>query len=164
MKHLSSTSAAAGADPDIRRRGTPQRWLVVHQVLVSIVYIAMLFPAWRARDWLGAPWNMVFLLSVLAAAAAGTSLRLHLCFIANTFPGELPAQRAWTWRWTRLCDVTFAAAQLAAAVAIGGAHAAFAMLFVGVSAALLVASFVIEPATARAALPPPTASTSSSRA
>ena len=55
-----------------------------------------------------------------------------------------------------------AALQLLVALAIGGAHPEFAMLFVTVATATLVASFVIEPATAKVAFgggaPAPSAS------
>ncbi|MGH9254347.1 MAG: serine/threonine-protein kinase [Vicinamibacterales bacterium] len=128
------------------------QWLAIHQLIVSAIYLAMLYPVWYARAWLPAPWGLLFLLGVLATAAAATSLRLHLCFTARAFPHLLAAQQAWTWRRTRLCDLAFAAAQIGAALVIGGGHPEFAMLFVGVSTAVLVATFVIEPATAGASL------------
>jgi uncharacterized membrane protein len=88
---------------------------------------------------------------VLAPAAAGTTLRLHLRFIARHYAAELPAQLPRSQRATRICDTLFAVAQLAGAFAISAEHGEFAMLFVGAATALLVASFVIEPTTARAA-------------
>jgi serine/threonine protein kinase len=126
------------------------RWLAIHQLVVSFVYIATLYPAWYARPWLSEPWGLVFVLMVLATAAAATSLRLHLWFTAKQFPGRFAAQHARTAIGARLCDLIFAMAQIAAAFTIGGQHPEFAMLFVAISAALLVVSFVIEPATAAA--------------
>ena len=90
----------------------------------------------------------------------GTSLRLHVWFTARFVPSEAPGQQAWTRVRTRWCDVAFAALLTAAAVVIAGAHPEFAMLLVAVSTATIVASFVIEPATAHAAFPPPAASAS----
>jgi protein kinase-like protein len=144
--------APAGAIPTAQNRpaASAPRWLIVHQIAVSVIYLVTLYPAWYARVWLPEPWSRLFLLVVLATAAAGTSLRLHLWFTAVNFPRQLAAQRARTGTVTRLCDLVFALAQIVAALAIGDRHPEFAMLFVGVSTAMLVASFVIEPATAAA--------------
>jgi predicted Ser/Thr protein kinase len=149
-----------GSHPRVAAALPPQapprsrQWLVNHHVVVSVVYVALLFPAWVARDWLSFPWNSAFLLGVLAAAAAGTSLRLHLWFTASTFPDQFAEQQASTSRWTRLCDLAYAGMQIAAAAGISGMHPEFAMLFVGTAVAILIASLVIEPATVRAAFSP----------
>ena len=141
-------------------RFRPRWWWEVHQLAASAVYVLMLYPAWLVRAWLPRPLGMLFILTVLAAASAGTSLRLHAWFTARFFPSEAPGQQAWTRVRTRWCDVVFAALLAIAAVIIAGAHPEFAMLLVAVSTATMVASFVIEPATAHAAFPPPAASAS----
>jgi predicted Ser/Thr protein kinase len=128
-----------------------RRWLVNHHVVMSVVYIGLLYPAWFARGWLPSPWNSGFLLGILAAAAAGASLRLHLWFTAMTFPNQFAEQQESNARWTRLCDLAFAGIQIAAAFGISERHPEFAMLFVGAAVAILIGSFVIEPATVRAA-------------
>jgi serine/threonine-protein kinase len=128
-----------------------QWWWEVHQVTVSVIYALMIYPAWYVQPWMGRPWGMVFLLAVLAPAAAGTSLRLHLRFIARHSPSELAWQLPRSRQWTRVCDAAFAASQLAGAVAIGTEHPEFAMLFVSAATAMLVAALVIEPTTVRAA-------------
>jgi len=142
------------SDATARRRAHPRsrQWLVNHHVLMSVVYVALLYPAWFARGWLPSPWNSVFLLGILAAAAAGTSLRLHLWFTAATFPDQFPEQQVSTARWTRLCDLAFAGVQIGAAAGVSDMHQEFAMLFVAASVAILISSLVIEPATMRAAL------------
>jgi len=133
------------------RRSRAQQWLVVHQVAMSVLYVAMLVTAWFTRVWLPQPWSRLFLLTALAMVAAATSLRLHLWFTAATFPRQLAGQHARAWRWTRVFDAGLALVLTAAAVGFGGSHEAFAMLFLGVAVAVLVTSFVIEPATARSA-------------
>ena len=148
--HVHDAETADGRARSVRRTASRQ-WLVNHQVIVSAIYIGLLYPAWYARGWLTPPWNMWFLLGVLAAAAAATSLRLHVWFTARAFPQHLAQQQASTQRWTRLCDVAFAGTQLAAGLAISADHPEFAMLFVTAAVAILVAAFVIEPATVRAA-------------
>jgi hypothetical protein len=134
-------------------RFRPRWWWQIHQLAASVVYVLMLYPAWVVRGWLPRPWGMIFILTVLASAAAGASLRLHVWFTARFVPSEAPGQQAWTRVRTRWCDVAFAALLTAAAVIIAGAHPEFAMLLVAVSTATIVASFVIEPATAHAAFP-----------
>lgn len=126
------------------------RWLALHQLAVSVVYPATLYPAWYAKGWLPDPWGLTFVLAVLATAAAATSLRLHLWFMATRFPERLLEQYARNVGVARACDVIFASSQIAAAIAIGGRHPEFAMLFVGIATAMLVVSFVVEPATAAA--------------
>jgi hypothetical protein len=120
----------------------------------------MLYPAWLVRGWLPRPWGMLFILTVLATASAATSLRLHAWFTSRFFPSELPGQQSSTRVRTRWCDVAFAALLIVAAIVIGGSHPELAMLLVAVSTATLVASFVIEPATALAAFPAPAGSAS----
>jgi serine/threonine protein kinase len=138
--------------PEQRRSGSRAlQWLVTHHVIMSVVYVLLLYPAWYARGWLSSPLNSVFVLVLLGAAAAGASLRLHVWFTATTFPQQLAEQQAATSRWTRVCDVLFAVVQIGAALGISDMHPEFAMLFVAASVAILVASFVIEPATVRAA-------------
>jgi hypothetical protein len=119
--------------------------------MVSVVYVLMIYAAWRVRAWLPQPAGMLFFFSVLACAAAATTLRLHLWFTAHFYPAELGMQRARALPWTRSCDIGFAVALQMAALGIGGAHLEVATLLVTVSVATAVASFVIEPATARAA-------------
>jgi hypothetical protein len=141
-------------------RFRPRWWWQIHQLAASAVYVLMLYPAWLVRAWLPRPWGMLFILTVLAAAAAATSLRLHAWFTAQFLPSELHTQQSWTRVRTRWCDVVFAALLTVAAVIIAGAHPEFAMLLVAVSTAIMVASFVIEPVTARAAFPAPAAAAS----
>ena len=152
-RHASSAGDAS-IDGIVPQPAAPRsrQWLINHHVIMSVVYVLLLYPAWYARGWLAAPLNSVFMLALLGAAAAGASLRLHLWFTAITFPQQLGEQQASTERWTRVCDVVFAGVQIGAALGISGGHPEFAMLFVAASVAILVASFVIEPATVRAAL------------
>lgn len=130
---------------------TPCWWWACHQLTVSALYVLMMYPAWRVRSWLPQPWGTIFLLTVLACAATATSLRLHLWFTARFYPAELSTERARGLPWTRWSDGGFIASLLLAALAIASAHQLVAMLLVTVSVAAAVASFMIEPTTARAA-------------
>ena len=122
--HVASTSghlrplpepAAADRTPGrSRSASTAQWWWEFHQVAVSTVYALMIYPAWRARVWLDAPWGMLFFFAVLAAAATSVTVRLHLRFTARVYPGELPLQRARARPWTRWSDAGFSVALLLA--------------------------------------------------
>jgi hypothetical protein len=114
----------------------------------------LIYPAWYVQRWLTPPWGILFLLTVLAGTAAGTSLRLHLRFAIRHSPEELAQRLSQGSTWTRLADCAIAAAQIAGALAIGTNHPEFAMLLVAAATALIVAAFVIEPTTERAAFKP----------
>jgi hypothetical protein len=151
-QHRHSSHRSGGIPvAELRRAHDAAWWWEVHQAAVAAIYLVMIYPAWYAQRWIERPWGAILLLVVLAAAAAGTTLRLHLRFIARHYAAELPDQLTRSQRRTRICDAVFAAAQMATALAIGAEHLEFAMLFVGAATALLVASVVIEPTTARAA-------------
>ncbi len=145
-RHSSSASRAVRAAP-VR----PRWWWEVHQLSVSAVYVAMVYPSWYVQRFLPPPWGTLLLLAVLGAVAAGASLRLHLWFVARYFPAEIPVQHAFTRRRLQICDAAFGVLLVSTSLAIGPGHPEFSMLFVAVAAATLVAAFVIEPATARVA-------------
>jgi hypothetical protein len=129
----------------------PRAWWTFHQAMVSAIYAVMLYPAWFVRPWL-APWGNWFLLAILTCATAAATLRLHLLFTGR-FHGasELQAEQIRTQAWIRWSDLGIAACLLAGAVGVADANAAVAMLFVTVAIAAALTSFIIEPATTRAA-------------
>ena len=100
--HGTHARQAAGPVVVEARRSTAQWWWEFHQVAVSTLYALMIYPAWRARVWLPAPWGMLFFFAVLAAAATSATVRLHLRFTARVYPGELPLQRQRALPWTPL--------------------------------------------------------------
>jgi protein kinase-like protein len=144
-------SRSPAAEAPNARVLTPRRWWEIHQLAVSSTYVLMMYPAWRVRAWLPQPVGMLFLFGVLSCAVVGTSLRLHLWFTARYYAGELSAQRARALPWIRWCDAGFAVSLLLAALAIGTSHSEVATLLMTVSIAVVVASFMIEPTTTRAA-------------
>jgi hypothetical protein len=162
LEHLQAASSAgrmialdAGAGTAAEGAGKPvdsRLWWQLHQAAVAVVYAAMIYPAWLARAWLPQPWAVWFLTAVLACVAGAIGLRLHLWFAARCYPGQLSVvQRKRAGPWIRGFDVGFAACLLLAAPVIGAGHAPVAAVLVGVSVLALIASFMIEPATARAA-------------
>jgi len=127
-------------------------WWQFHQVAVSALYIAMIFPAWAVR---GAPipsWahNLLFV-QVIVAAALATTLRLHWVFTARVHPDQLASARRRAGAWTRRFDWLMALTLLVtAAAALVRDSVWFAALFATVAASATVAFLLIEPATAEA--------------
>jgi Kef-type K+ transport system membrane component KefB len=141
---------------------SPRWWWEAHQLVTSAVYVLMLYPAWRSRVWLSKPWDLWFFFVVVISVTAAVTVRLHLVFTGRSYPSELRAQRARAHLWIPWSDAAFAAALLGAALETGGFHPEVATLLVVVAVASLLAAFVIEPATTRAAFgelntPPPPA-------
>lgn len=127
-------------------------WWEFHQIAMSVIYAAMMWPVWYVQNWVAAsPWATVFLIAVLGAAASGASLRLHLLFLARQVPDELATQRLATLPWIRVADIAFALLLAAGGFAISEAHREFAMLLITLSIVTMVALHVIEPTIARAA-------------
>ena len=141
------TAASAGDDGGDSNRGNVQArwWWSSHQLIVSAFYVLTIYPTWYAQRWLSSPWDMLFLMGVLVPAAVGTSMRMHLRFIASQSPADLPAQLPKSRILTRCSDAVFAASLFGGALLAGNAHREFAMTFATVATAILVAGLVIEP-------------------
>jgi hypothetical protein len=146
------STAAASATAASRTRTSRQRWWwEFHQIAVSLLNVAMLYPAWHVRGWIPGPWGMVALFAVVIGGAAATILRLNLRFTSRVYPTELASQSARSRPWIRICEAVFAVSLLMAGGAIAQAHTAFAALFVTASIASVIATTIIEPTTTRAA-------------
>jgi len=130
--------------------GTARRWWEIHQVVTSVVYGLMVYPAWRARVWLPAPWNAVFFFAVVAAVVVAAAVRLHLLFSSRAYPAELPAQRARARPWTLASDILFSVCLLLAAIATRDSHLEVAALLFSVAIAASISTFMIEPTTTAA--------------
>ena len=56
---VAARSASAGPEGGDGAPADLRWWWQFHQLAVSVVYALMLYPVWRARDWLPAPWGLV---------------------------------------------------------------------------------------------------------
>jgi len=139
-----ATSVSSSAD------GAARRWWEIHQVVVSVVYGLMVYPAWRARVWLPAPWKGMFFFAVVAAAVVTAAIRLHLVFTSRSYPAELPAQRARARPWTLASDILFSVSLVLAAIATSDTHPEVASLLFSVGIAAVISTFMIEPTTTKA--------------
>jgi hypothetical protein len=142
--------AVTGAAPATQALAAIQ-WWQWHQLVISAVYVLMVYPMWRVRLWLLPPWGLATLFAVISCAAVGTTLRLNLWFTARVLPDRTRSQLTAALPWIRVCEIGFVGIQLAAAVLIGNAHPEFATLLLAVSLIIAVSSLVIEPATMNAA-------------
>ena len=143
---------AAGAEGD----GTIPNlrwWWQFHQVAVSVVYALMLYPVWRAREWLPAPWGLAAFMTTVAVVGAAVNLRLHLWFTARVYPGQLAAQRRASALGKRLLDTAFAVLLLSMAAAVAPTHPRWAAFFIVMAISSALSARVMEPATTRAAFP-----------
>ena len=128
-------------------------WWQFHQVAVSVVYALMLYPVWRAREWLPAPWGLVTFMAAVAVVGAVVNLRLHLWFTARVYPAQLAAQRRASVLWKRLLDTAFAVLLLSVAATIAPTHPRWAAFFIVMAISSALSARVMEPATTRAAFP-----------
>jgi hypothetical protein len=146
-----SVPVNAGGAP---ARLTPQWWWTFHQATISIVYALMLIPAWHVQSALRQTWGrgaLLFMLGVTACAVAGISLRSHLLFVARFDAAELPALYAQTRPWLGWSDGLFAALLLGlGALGLDQVDVLFVMLLLAVATVMVIAAFVIEPATTKA--------------
>lgn len=127
----------------------PVRWWRIHQGVVALVCALSLWPLSVAGGTAGLARPLFFV--ALAAAVVVVSLRLNFWFLSALHTTALDTQRR-RWRTLLLgADVTYSVA-----LAVGAWHASdtslpLASLLLTIAIALLVAAFVIEPATSRAA-------------
>jgi len=128
-------------------------WWQFHQVAVSVVYALMLYPVWRAREWLPAPWGLVTFMTAVAVVGAVVNLRLHLWFTARVYPAQLAGQRRASVLWKRLLDTAFAVLLLSVSATIAPTHPRWAAFFIVVAISSALSARVMEPATTRAAFP-----------
>lgn len=142
----------AGAGGDAATAG-PLWWWRFHQAAVSGAYALMLYPLWRAREWLPAPWGLAAFLTAAVVVGAAVNLRLHLWFTSRVYPAQLAARRRASAVWRRLLDTAFAVLLLSVAAAVAPGRPRWAAFFIVVAVSSALGARVMEPATTRAAFP-----------
>lgn len=142
----------AGAGGDGAAAG-PLWWWRFHQAAVSAAYALMLYPLWRAREWLPAPWGLAAFLTAAVVVGAAVNLRLHLWFTSRVYPAQLVARRRAAAVWRRLLDTAFAVLLLSVAAAVAPGRPRWAAFFIVVAVSSALGARVMEPATTRAAFP-----------
>jgi predicted Ser/Thr protein kinase len=126
-------------------------WWEFHQAVVSVVYVAMVWPTWMARDAIAGQQGNALFVAVLAAAIVGVTLRLHLWFTSRLYPAELDWARRRAAGWVLVSDAVFATALVVGGGLVGETRPAIAVLEIAVGIAAASAFALVEPATTRAA-------------
>ena len=150
-------AAAAAADArgaGRRGAGTALWWWQFHQVAVSVVYVLMLYPVWRVREWMPDAWGLAVFMTAVAVVGAAVNLRLHLWFTSRVYPDQLVDQLRRSSTWRRLTDTAFSVLLLATAAVIAPEHPRWAAFFIVLAISGALSARVMEPATTRAAFPP----------
>jgi len=133
-------------------------WWQFHQVAVTVAYAVLLIPLWLATQETGGGTSLLaFVAGAVAVTTAGV-FRLHLRFAASALPGELGRQRAHARPWLRLADAAFVAVLAIQGARVLDAWPELGVLLIAAAVVVLLVATVVEPATTRAALDPPSAS------
>ena len=147
-----ATSPAATADDPESGGDQAVRWWQFHEGTAAVVYWLLLIPVWHVKAWIDAmDWRFIFF-TLLAALAVVPSLRLSLAFVSHFQPRLLKEQYGRCWWWIRIGDLVYAAALVAAGLAISDGHAGWATLLVAFGIGSLVVAVFVEPLTAAGAL------------
>jgi predicted Ser/Thr protein kinase len=146
-----TTRVTAGAEPAAQTRTSSLWWWQFHQAAVSVVYAAMLWPAWLARGSIGGTAGNALFVAVLTAAIVAITLRLHLWFTSRFYPAELDWARERARRWVTSADLMLSAGLILAGGLLGDTRPTLAVLQIAVGIGTASASLLVEPATTRAA-------------
>ena len=136
------------ARPDLSRV-PDSRWWQLHQLVVTVLYTAMIAPVWLNRGEPLPSWaHTSMVLGVIVSAALAATLRLHLVFTARVQPAQLARTRRHSRAWIRGADVLMLLTLLLdAAAALHRDRVWFAALFFAVGVSSTIAALRIEPAT-----------------
>ena len=149
-------ASAAQLRDDLEAVNAPSRpapsgfWWAFHQAATVVIYGALIFPMWSARELIGGAAGRALFLTALAAAIVASSLRLHRWFTYRWYPGELPHVHRTSRIALAGADFLFAITLFTAGIALSGTHDGLAVLLVAFGVGVAVAFAAIEPATARA--------------
>jgi serine/threonine protein kinase len=153
VQHEPTLEQKLPPSPPKRVLSGPRAWWRAHQIGVMLVYAAMMYPAWLAREATGGGYAVIpFVLFVIGVVTNGT-LRVHMLFTAafNTkaFPGEYKRAGPWMQR----SDCLVGAALIVSALPIAAGHTALACVLAGFGIGFAIVSLMVEPATTKAAFP-----------
>jgi hypothetical protein len=148
----SELAAALDAVTSLTSGPTPHAtWWAIHQVAVTVLYIAAAAVAWQIKDWIETPVTVSLFLALSAVATIGGVLRGHLVFTERVNRALLAKERRRTRRATLLLDLLFAALLFFDGIIVSGFRALWAVLTISLSLGIALAALVLEPATTAAA-------------
>jgi serine/threonine-protein kinase len=140
--------AVTALSPGQSRHAT---WWAIHQVAVSLLYLAAATLAWQIKEWVETPLTVSLFLALGAGCTIGCVLRGHLVFTERINRGHLAAERRRTRRATLLLDLLVAAVLFVDAIIVSHLRALPAVFAISLALGIAVAALVLEPATTLAA-------------
>ena len=138
------TALAPGPSPHAR-------WWAIHQIVVSLLYVAAATLAWQIKDWIETPLTVSLFLALGAGCTIGCVLRGHLVFTERINRPHLAAERRRTRRATLVLDLVFAAVLFVDAIIASSFRALPAVFAISLALGIALAALVLEPATTTAA-------------
>ncbi|HZR26857.1 MAG TPA: serine/threonine-protein kinase [Vicinamibacterales bacterium] len=126
------------------------RWWRMHQLVVSVLYLAGAVLAWQLKEWRETPISVALFLGLSAAATIGAVLRGHLIFTERMNRARLDHERRRMTRAMRFVDVAVTTMLAADGVLIAGVRALGAVGAFSLAVGVLLAAVVLEPATTAA--------------
>jgi hypothetical protein len=126
-------------------------WWAIHQIAVSLLYLAAATLAWQIKEWVETPLTVSLFLALGAGCTIGCVLRGHLVFTERINRGHLAAERRRTRRATLLLDLLVAAVLFVDAIIVSHLRALPAVFAISLALGIAVAALVLEPATTLAA-------------
>jgi len=153
-RYASASELAAALDavstmsPTVSPHAT---WWAVHQVAVSLLYLAGAILAWQIKEWHETPVTVSLFLALGAGCTIGCVLRGHLVFTERINRAHLAAERRRTRRATLTLDLLFAALLFVDAILVSHLKALPAVFAISLALGIALAAVVLEPATTVAA-------------
>ena len=153
------SGAGLSAPPPAARPAQPAAgplwWWQFHQAAVTALYAGLVALLWHARELSPGPITLALFLAGLVATIAAGALRLHLWFASQHYSDAAWAELQPSRTFIRIADILFVVALFGAGTAIVTDHNYIGAARIGSAVAALIGFAIIEPATARAAFPPP---------
>jgi len=142
-------TVARGETPRLGDRAAAFWWWQFHQAGASVFSIALAVSIWLIWGWL--PRNLAppLLVAAIVGGFGAATLRLHQWFSSRMLPPDAVTRRVSVG--ARANDLILAAASMISGLLIQGEHPAASGFLLAAAVVMMLISFVVEPATARAA-------------
>jgi len=146
---LSAAIDAVSAAP--AAGGGHATWWAMHQMAVSLLYLAGAVLAWQIKQWVETPLTVSLFLALGAGCTIGCVLRGHLVFTERFNRDHLAVERRRTRRATLTLDLIFASILFVDAIIISSGKALPAVFAISLALGIALAAVLLEPATTTAA-------------
>jgi serine/threonine protein kinase len=150
LKQTASSESAVRPEPPLTRLPRT-RWWRTHQVAIVGLYFLAAVLAWQVKEWRPGIAQAIFLTMGIAGTVGGV-FRGHLLFTEALHPALLLPERRLADRVTAIVDSTIGVATMANGLLLAFDQPVASVLTLSLGVGVVLARFVLEPSTARAAL------------